>query len=745
MQADRCGGKLFVLTLVNVVAIVSSFDCTSASTIRHHELFVEIDPARHTLIARDRITIERSPDHQPIRLALAPTLTVDRLAIREGRQAEQAVREIPFETERVASPHPIQNIIIASDDLMSGTASLVVSFHGTIEDPPKEPRHLRFVTPSETSGHIGPEGIYLSSESQWYPDLPESLSSYDLQVALPEPWTAVTQSRVASRGPCPIDRCREDGWSLTAWNHIGPTEALTLVANTFVTKTRNWNARSGQSIELATYLFEEDAHLADEYLDATARYLEEYIRLLGPYPFDTFGVVENFFASGLGMPSFTLLGSGSIKRRYIQPYALGHEIVHSWIGNSVLNHADRGNWVEGLTTYLSNYYWNEISGDASKARDQRRQFIQAYNLQVREDRDYPIAQFVLKHDERDNAIGYQKAAMVFHLLRQEVGDELFWSSIRRLIARYQGRYAEWSDLERVFTETSGRDLRWFFAQWIDRTGAPVPTVRRAVVHQIGVEARDSYRLTVDLEQTDRTFIAPIQLGVDMASGESRLISGRLPDEHPIEAEALPSRPMRVTIDPNWQLMRRVPRKDMPPVLNHYVTDIRRSVIVPSSGQTTAPGVFRELAARLEAQDAAKPETERAVISFPTGSFQLPPEGSVLILGNADSWQDIQAATAGSCGNRALFRKDGFTVGGKSFEGAGASVLVSCHRHDRPGSVVSLFYGMSVQAVQRVSRLLFFYGWNSYVVFQDGIPAVRGEWTDSGNHTEVTVEGSKVER
>ena len=59
--------------------------------------------------------------------------------------------------------------------------------------------------------------------------------------------------------------------------------------------------------------------------------------LLGPYPFDTFAVVENFFASGLGMPSFTLLGSGVIKRHYVQPYALGHEIVHSWIGNAVFN------------------------------------------------------------------------------------------------------------------------------------------------------------------------------------------------------------------------------------------------------------------------------------------------------------------------------------------------------------------------------------------------------------------------
>ncbi len=90
------------------------------------------------------------------------------------------------------------------------------------------------------------------------------------------------------------------------------------------------------------------------------------------------------------MPSFTLLGSGIIKRHYVQPYALGHEIVHSWIGNAVFNRAERGNWVEGLTTYLANYYWHELMGDRAQAQDQRRLMVQGYNLHVPPERDYPV-------------------------------------------------------------------------------------------------------------------------------------------------------------------------------------------------------------------------------------------------------------------------------------------------------------------------------------------------------------------
>jgi hypothetical protein len=142
----------------------------------------------------------------------------------------------------------------------------------------------------------------------------------------------------------------------------------------------------------------DNADLADEYLDATAQYLDAYVQILGDYPFEKFAVVENFFASGLGMPSFTLLGSGSIKRHYIQPYALGHEIVHSWIGNSVFNRDDHGNWVEGLTTYLANYYWHELVQDDRQALEQRRMMLQGYNLYVRPEDDYDVSQFFRKHD-----------------------------------------------------------------------------------------------------------------------------------------------------------------------------------------------------------------------------------------------------------------------------------------------------------------------------------------------------------
>jgi aminopeptidase N len=338
-------------------------------------------------------------------------------------------------------------------------------YDGTINDPPRDRGQLRFVIPSETTGHIGPDGVYLSGETHWYPDVPRSLSTYRIRVITPEGWEAVTHGTQLSR-------VSQERSAIAEWDVTAPTEGLTLVANRFVKAQRTWKDPSGRLVEVATYLLPDNAPLAGEYLDASVRYLDTYAALLGPYPFPKFAVVENFFASGLGMPSFTLLGGGVIKRHYVQPYALGHEIVHSWIGNFVFNDVTEGNWVEGLTTYLANYYYEELAGPPEKAREERRMMLAGYAVYVRPDEDYPVGRFQSKRNQKDNAIGYQKAAMVFHMLRREIGDAAFFGGIRTLVAQRGGTYANWADLSRAFSDSARQDLRWFFTQWVDRAGAP---------------------------------------------------------------------------------------------------------------------------------------------------------------------------------------------------------------------------------------------------------------------------------
>jgi len=737
------GHRTWRPALAGALHLLCVFSLTPAASapapsqpILGHDLFVQIDPEPHALVAIDRLTIELG-QAAAIRLSLASTLRLDRLVLSPGAASgDDTGLELPFDIEHSAAPGGVQHITIPSSSVGRGRMTLTAYYHGELNDPPREPRHLRFVTPSETGGHIGSEGVYLSSESQWYLDVPHSLSEYRLRVALPSGWTAVTQGKVRSSGACPAELCSHADFTLTEWDSIRPAEALTLVANRFVAKTREWSSRGGQRIQLGAYLFPEDAPLADEYLDATARYLETYIALLGPYPFDSFAVVENFFASGLGMPSFTLLGSGVIKRHYVQPYALGHEIVHSWIGNAVLNRTDQGNWVEGLTTYLANYYWHEWSGDHDLARDQRQLMLRGYNLHVSPDRDYPLAQFTQKNDERDNAIGYQKAAMVFHLLRQEIGEEPFWQSLKQLVARNRGRWADWRDLEQVFSETAGRDLRWFFAQWVEQRGAPEVSLKDVTARPA---TGGTFQLLGHIVQSQATFQSPLPLRLELSSGENQTIHTRLKNTDTLFSSVLPSRPLSIEIDPDATVLRRMRREELPPVLNHYVTDGHRSVIQALGISAGSSHPLQEVVKRLEAQDSQKPMSQRTTIIPLVQDLLLPPEGSVLVLSTPASRAALQPALKEHCGSRVQLRDDGVTIEGKSYDGQGIAALVSCHRRDRPGSVVTWVYAVSPQAATTVARLLFFYGWHSVVVFQDGKAIARSEWDAPQTRMEVSID------
>lgn len=678
------------------------------------------------------------PDRRQLSFVLSGAIEVEQVqAVLDGAEPEN----LPFRSVAKSSSDihaPPEQEIMVSLPAAQQRLVLVWRYHGTINDPPREPRHLRFVTPSETAGHIGPEGVYLSGETQWYPDLAGSLATFLVTVKTPEGWIAVTHGKETSRRES-ADAGRKTVTS--EWEVAAKTEALTLVANKFVAARREWRAGTGQFVELAAYLFPEDAHLSNEYLDASAKYLDAYIALLGPYPYPKFAVVENFFASGLGMPSFTLLGSGVIKRHYVQPYALGHEIVHSWIGNSVFNQTDRGNWVEGLTTYLANYYYLELSEDAPQARDQRRLMLYGYAVHVRPEQDYPVGSFTRKTDEKDNAIGYQKSAMIFHLLRQEIGEAPFWSGLRRLVADYRETYAAWPDLERVFAETSGKDLRWFFAQWVERAGAPQLRIDASTAAPIdGLSGNQgTFRLAVRLQQTGTAFRIPVELRVTLADGKTKDVRVVVERQEQEVRFPVSSRPARVALDPDFHLFRRMDRAQLPPMLNLYVSDRQRSVILPNRGSGSEPGPYEELVKRIVGQDAARSAQEKTAVVTGAEETVLPPAGSVLVF-DSPTISPATRLVGQICGDRLRLTGRGFSVGGLDYEGPGVAVLASCHRPDARGHVVTLFSGVTPEAVAKVARLLFFYGWNSYVVFRDGTVVARGDWDTKTDVTEVQIDG-----
>lgn len=697
------------------------------AVILSHDLVVELIPASHELMAHDHVELEIPRQVTSVAFTLAPTLHIESIVLQASLQGP-----LSFSTDHRAASFSEQQVIVALPAGHDTRVSLQWNYRGVIDDPPREPRHLRFVTPSETAGHIGPEGVYLSSESQWYPDIEGSLSTYRILARAPEGWTVVTQG-------VRKEQATGAGRTASTWETTVPSEALTLVANRFITKSREWKGPTGQRVALATYFFPDNAGMADEYLEATAKYLDAYVPLLGDYPFEKFAIVENFFASGLGMPSFTLLGSGSIKRHYVQPYALGHEIVHSWIGNSVLNRTDQGNWVEGLTTYLANYYWHELVRDPKQTVEQRRLMMQTFSVYVEPERDYPVGRFQRKSDERDNAIGYQKSAFVFHLLRQEIGDDAFFRGLKVLTSRYRNRFADWSSLETLFARESHEDLRWFFEQWIEQAGAPSLSLGDISARPAANGGtKDAWRMTVRVRQAGAPFRITVPVHIETGTGTE--VRSMTLDRSP-EATAeflLPQQPRRVALDPDLMIFRRFERNQLPPMLNGYVTDPHR-ILIRAFSDPASP--LQQIVARVADQESTLAESERTVVLRAEEAMPAS-HGSILVLADVDQWPLVRPIVAESCSD--VVRLDGadIEIDGQKLEGPTTAVLFSCHRANVPGSVVTVLYGMTPRAVVSVSRFLFYYGWQSYVIFREGSAAKRGLWQVTQELKEVRIDGDR---
>jgi aminopeptidase N len=683
------------------MTITSPLEATVAPPI-HHELQIELDPGTHAIIGVDHIHLQR-PHHtgKSVAFALHPQLIIDRVEF-NGQSLpvpDSTATTIP----RPPSTRRMIEIPLPSLDDPDQPAVLTVGYHGQIDDVPKASGGLRFVRPDDTNGHIGPHGVYLTYETFWYPTWERTLSTFDLTLSLPSDWEAITQGTEVAQSI-------SDGRRISQWTERLPSEALTLAANRFVVQKQEW-----QGIQLATYLFPEEAHLAPQYLDATRHYLQMYTDLLGPYPFTKFAVAANFFPSGLGLPSFTLLGQEVVRRGYTQPYSLGHEIVHSWFGNSVFNDFAKGNWVEGLTTYLSNYYYDEATDNQQDAFNTRRRMVHEYNLYTGPDHEYPVRAFHHKETRLDNAIGYQKTALTFHMLRQEMGDTAFFNGVRRIIQEGTGTYMEWNDLFRIFSKAAGRDLGWFFQQWIDRPGAPTVhfqdiTVREDPTHQ------DQFTLAGTIRQAEPSFTIRLPIHADLEGGRTYdttlKVEGRV---HPFTLQ-LPASPTRIALDPGHHLLLRHQREQLPPMLNKWDTDARQFLIRPQTMTREEEHSLTVLFQRLDGQPGIETiRTDDPVISEPA---------SYLVIGSA-AHRLLETGSFQNCDEHLEMQSRHISIKTRTFEDPEMAFLISCpHPHDAQHTV-TFFFGWSPEAVKPVARLLFFYGWDSYLVFKQGNVIDRG--------------------
>ena len=677
----------YLISLLFLLPVLLS--AAPQSPVIHHDLDVRLLPEEGTLEVTDRITLPEDRKHFRFLLhdGLAPKVSTAGAKLSAGRRHPSRV--------------PAREYLIRFE---KPSRELIVHYRGSISHS-LEKRSQNYAGGRASSpGDISADGAFLSASTLWFPYTDRHLISFTLRVSVPDDWRVVSQGEPLAEG---------DGW-----REDSPQDDIYLVAGPYHLYQR-------PTLKAQVYLRTPDPALAERYLAATEHYLALYSRLIGPYPYAKFALVENSWESGYGMPSFTLLGPRVIRLPFILHSSYPHEILHNWWGNGVYVDYASGNWSEGLTSYLADHLIREQQGGGSVYR---RETLAHYANFVRESTDFPLVDFRGHHGEVSQAVGYGKTLMFIHMLRMRLGDEDFRAGLQQFYRDNLFHNAGFNDLKRALESVSGKDLDGEFEQWTGRTGAPALRLDSIEVTRSGKQ----FQLQGRLRQTQEAapFLLLIPVYIQTASGRPPLLRTLEMKGRELSFDLkFKERPVRISIDPGFDLFRRLAAGETPSSLGRLFGADRLSIILPDAAEQSLKQSYTALA---DAWSGGNP----AIRVLWDRELEQLPGGGVWLFGRENRFlsellRQLRDQPVTLDQKNLVIGEPGeemeFSVDRHSF------ALTATHPKD-PESSIGLLSLDSPDAMRGMARKLPHYNKYGYTVFNGKQPLnqLKGKWKSSAS-------------
>jgi aminopeptidase N len=334
-----------------------------------------------------------------------------------------------------------------------------------------------------------------------------------------------------------------------------PTYTMVFGAAPFAVSRRAPSIAGTDTTVNEVWAFPEDSAYADSapFRRLTAL-VETGSRIVGPFPYRKLAQVESATRyGGMENSSAIFYDRGMYVARRMGEGVVRHETAHQWFGDAVTERDWRHLWLsEGFASYFDLVFATALGDDSAVARGMRGS-ARGYFASGATDR--PIVDSAAQDlMSLLNANSYNKGAWLLHMLRGEVGDSTFFRGVRDYYRAYRDSSVLSEDFERVMERAAGRDLRWFFRQWLYQPGYPQLDVVVRVDSAAG-------RATVRVRQVQGTAWGLFRL----PRVEVRFLEGTEPvgegafalDTSQAEASFafdLPRPPTSVRIDPEGRLL-----------------------------------------------------------------------------------------------------------------------------------------------------------------------------------------------
>ncbi|HKM90391.1 MAG TPA: M1 family aminopeptidase [Candidatus Acidoferrales bacterium] len=566
--AARTMVAALLLVLAGVPAARAQAPRKSSFRAVHYDVTAAVLLAEHSISARAVVQFEAKEPSALLDLELHQDLTVQSMALADGRA-------LHFDRD---PKNPLRLEVSLPQTVLPGQPfSVTIDYAGPLVNDDVSPiRGIRLV-------YVGDDSATLLRGGRWFPmtDYPGGEYTANFYIITAENMMVVgtgesdapqkrtimfeepAPSRPGETKPKP-DESKKSTVGLLFGFHVKQPEP----AGSFL--VGRWKTVEGQAGGLGVTLFGPpdalaDPKIGDEYAQSLSNILSFYSTEFGPLDRNHF-VIGQLPAGSL--PAYSAPGLLLLGKRDWDPHTntrpLAQLVAGQWFGNRVLPATADDVWLtDGLSRYAEALYVESTAG--REALDLALEDFAVGALMYEQTAPLAHASELIPYTAEYRSIVQNKGAVVFHMLHDVLGHDGFTELLHHFYQRYAGRSASLEDFEALAQQVAdqsaasqkkpGPNLTPFFTQWLNSTGVP-----EFKLNYIVLRLRKGFAVRGTISQGLETFNMPVQLKI-ATEGNPEIktvqVTGTRTDFN-VETFGRP-KPMGITIDPNNELLKSSPR------------------------------------------------------------------------------------------------------------------------------------------------------------------------------------------
>ncbi|MGE5567395.1 MAG: M1 family aminopeptidase [Rhodospirillales bacterium] len=491
--------------------------------VQHYQIDAQINPRTQSLTARAQVHFVPQEDYtSSAEFELNNALNVSKVEDESGQQLS-ATRSHQNFTVTLTFPQALPK---------GKPATVTFYYDGRLTGNEESPVFgIKFAA-------IQPDYAYLLYPARWFPvaDYSTGRHTADMRISVPAGYKVIAPG-IGKSEPA------ADGNLIYTFQFSQPAFpcSLAVVQGDPVTV-------AAEGVNTTIYFRDAEKDMATAYGQEIGKAMSYFTSLYGLPPQANLTVVETESGApnGYSAPGILFLSPGGIGK---QPNVrlVANQVARQWWG-SLVSAATRNHlWLtNGMARYSEMLYIEHTNGPDALAAEARDVYIDALTMN-----DVPVIQTPRLEDYSPEfwALTASKGAAVMHMLRYVMGDAAFQKLLKEFPNQHAWKPVSTADFEKAASAASGQDLKYFFLQWIESSGAP-----EFQLDYIVYRTQKGFRVMGKVAQDLDTFRMPVELKIETEGN---------PEEKKIEVMGTSSefvvetfgKPKTLTLDPNHRVLR----------------------------------------------------------------------------------------------------------------------------------------------------------------------------------------------